>query len=269
MNEIFLMPFWVRVAIVLFLLIVVVWAVIRKKALWVLSFLPFLFRMGFRYIFLVIEIPIAGFHKKFGSGFYKIDNGMSWVGEKVDLAFARWYGAWHDAEKSSFGRRIAIYMLCTAFVVAPGFLKIEDGILKSGEAFYIGCETVVVDWLKEHEWYESAQQAVADLNAGEQPASETIEEDSIEITLIVSGVRSSLLVRSVPSMKKSKKLCRLKNGDAVFWRGELVFAEADDEHVEPWVKVVTSDGIEGWSRLFYLHPQEYQEREFEVIGKSS
>ncbi|MEY8426586.1 SH3 domain-containing protein [Lachnospiraceae bacterium 46-15] len=68
-------------------------------------------------------------------------------------------------------------------------------------------------------------------------------------------------------MKNSEKLCRLKNGDAVLWRGELVFAEADDEHVEPWVKIVTGDGIEGWSRLFYLHPEEYQGMEFEVIGK--
>ena len=82
---------------------------------------------------------------------------------------------------------------------------------------------------------------------------------------MVSGVSSSLLVRDMPSMEDCEVLERLVNGDMVIWRGEMRFSEAEDEHVEPWVKVVTEEGTEGWSRLFYLHPEEHADMEFRVV----
>lgn len=82
--------------------------------------------------------------------------------------------------------------------------------------------------------------------------------------LVVSGVSSSLLVRDIPSMNNCVVLERLGNGDKVLWTGEIQFSEAEDNHVEPWVKIVTEDGEEGWSRPFYLHPEEYVGVEFYV-----
>lgn len=74
------------------------------------------------------------------------------------------------------------------------------------------------------------------------------------------------MVRDVPSLENCAVLERLGNGDLVVWRGEMQFSEAEDDHVEPWVKIVTEEGTEGWSRLFYLHPEEYMDVEFSVGG---
>lgn len=87
----------------------------------------------------------------------------------------------------------------------------------------------------------------------------------MEITLVVSGVSSSLLVRDIPSTEDCIILGRLQNDDVVVWSGQMVFSEVDNGHVEPWVKIVTVDGVEGWSRLYYLHPEQYVDMEFQVI----
>ena len=80
---------------------------------------------------------------------------------------------------------------------------------------------------------------------------------------------SSLLVRDAPSMTDGSILGRLQNEDTVLWHGEMCFLETDNGQIEPWVKIITVDGIEGWSRLNYLHPIEYENLEFEVYLKSS
>ena len=80
----------------------------------------------------------------------------------------------------------------------------------------------------------------------------------------MSGISTSLLVRDSPSVEEGAILDRLKNGDVVIWRGEMRFSKTDDSHVEPWVKIITESGVEGWSRLFYLHPEPYADVEFWV-----
>ena len=85
----------------------------------------------------------------------------------------------------------------------------------------------------------------------------------------VPGISSSLLVRDKPSIEEGEILGRLKNEDTVIWKGELRFAKIDENSVEPWVKIITANGVEGWSRLFYFYPKSYADMEFWVtmIGK--
>ena len=65
-------------------------------------------------------------------------------------------------------------------------------------------------------------------------------------------------------MQNGTALERLHNDDVVLWNGEMIFAEAEGKHVEAWVKVTTKNGIEGWSRLYYLRPKDYEEIIFYV-----
>lgn len=35
--------------------------------------------------------------------------------------------------------------------------------------------------------------------------------------------------------------------------------------VEAWIKVITPNEIEGWSRLSYIYPKEYENKEYKII----
>lgn len=220
--------------------------------------IPFLMEKIFQCFYFLIEIPVALLHQKFGASFYKIDNWLSQTGEHVDSAIRVWYKSWHSAEKMHIRKSLLIYGVCVAFIVVPSLLKLENHILGIGETLYIRCETLFVNWLEERGWYDSA--APVALNGLESKK----KNNSCEITLVVSGVNSSLMVRDIPSTENCVILDRLQNDDIVIWGGQLVFAEAEDGHIEPWVKIITEEGAEGWSRLFYLHPEQYQDIQFYI-----
>lgn len=261
MGMFFGLPFWVRVSLMLFV-IAVLWAIFRKVICWVLSLIPYILRKIFRVFYLLIEMPIAALHKKCGSCFYKIDNMLSLIGEKTDSILHCWYMAWHYPKKIHLGIFLLVYVVCVVLIVVPSFMK-TDSNLKFGENAYMRCETRFIKWLQERELYKPTIEAY--MNQGKQIESGSVEIDSFNVTLVVSGVSSTLLVRDIPSTENCIILDRLQNNDTVIWKGQLVFSEADNSHVEPWVKVETANGIEGWCRLFYLHPDDYAEQEFYVI----
>lgn len=267
-NAFLLLPFWARVAISFFILIFIVWQFLGRPILWILSVVPFLLKKGFCLFYLLIEIPIAALHKRFGTFWGNIDNRMSEVGDKVERVIDCWYVVWHFPKKIRIKRSLIVYVLCIVLIVGPSLINVDNNILKIGETLYIRGETFCVKWLGERGMYASTVQNES--NQREQVQNEVvedkmIEEDSLEITLVVSGIKSSLLVRDIPSIENSTVLDRLHNNDSVVWRGQMVFAEADNDHVEPWVKIVTANGVEGWSRLYYLHPEQYDDIEFFVI----
>lgn len=269
MEMFFLLPFWLRAALILFLVIVLLWLALGKIILKILSVIPFLLRKVCWYIYLILETPVAMLHKKFGSVFGKMDNALSHAGERVDTVMQAWYKAWHFPDKIHFGRLLLIYGVCVIFVVFPSFVNIDNKFLSFGERTYTHYETRFASWMEKKGWYDP--EAKVAWNQEEQAEEEDLElEDEIteddfeEITLVVSGVESSLLIRDIPSVDDCAVLDRLVNEDTVIWRGQMIFAKADNDHVEPWVKVITSNDAEGWCRLFYLHPDEYEGKEFRV-----
>lgn len=254
------LPVWGRAAILLLIFLVCLWSLLRKVILWVLSMIPFLLGKLFRYIYLLFEIPVAALHKKIGAGFHKIDNCLSQIGEKVDLFMAHWYTSWHYPKKYRFGITLLVYCLCVVFVAVPSLVHTDKAIWGIGEKLYISGEIFLVKLVNKQWWNNSVDQAAA--KQQEQMEEAIAEIEPFETTLVVSGISSSLLVRDIPFLENCVVLERLGNGDKVIWRGEMQFSEAENNHVEPWVKIVTEEGIEGWSRLFYLHPEEYSEVKF-------
>lgn len=261
------LPLWGCAAIALFLVLVVFGRIFGGVLLWVMSAVPFLLGKVFRGIYLALELPVSALHKSIGGMFGKVDDQLSQMGEKLDAAISRWYAAWHSSEKCSFGRNLLIYMVCTASVALPSIIGADSRILRTGERIYSSCEAFPITRLQRQEWYVPEDQAV--LNQEEQsaaPAVEYEETETFETELTVSGISSSLLVRDKPSVEDGEILERLKNGNIVIWKGEMQFSEVNDDHrIEPWVKITTESGVEGWSRLFYLHPESYEDIAFQVI----
>lgn len=271
MKNFFLLPFWLRVVLLLLFVIVLLWSIFGKIILRILSLIPFVLKKVCWRLYLLLETPIAFLHKRFGSTFGKIDNVLLGVAEKVDTAMKNWYKAWHSPDKIHFGRLLLVYFVCVAFIVLPSFVNIDNKILRFGETTYVHYETSLADWLKEHGWYDSVIKSAWNQDETNEEdvveyEDEIIEDDFEEITLIVSGVDTSLLIRDIPSVEECTILERLQNDDMVTWEGQLTFAEAENEHIEPWVKVITASGVEGWCRLFYLHPDENESKEFRVTN---
>lgn len=60
------------------------------------------------------------------------------------------------------------------------------------------------------------------------------------------------------------ELDRVYGGDTVIWTGKMTFAEGYEGQVDLWANVITESGIEGWSRMYYLRPENYEGVEFRM-----
>lgn len=259
MDAFMTLPVWGRAAILLGLFFLILWRMVRKVILRILSVIPFLTGIVFRGIYLFPEWVVSVLHKRCGGYFFHIDNWLSHGAEQIDNRIGKWYKAWHYPGQYSFVRMLFIYLVCVILIGVPSFTKAENKLLLIGEKIYCSGENLCLTVLRRQGDAEKDRHAVKTLGQ------EIKTKSSFETILVVSGINSSLLVRDQPSLDSGVVLERLHNDDTVVWSGELCFSEADNHHVEPWVKIVTRVGNTGWSRLHYLHPQKYDDREYHVI----
>jgi len=151
-----------------------------------------------------------------------------------------------------------IYILIVCYITIPTFLEIEGTALFNGQKMYISSEATFVKWIEKHGWYNSKSiPSIYKVNSREQEA--------FNLELIVSLDDSSLSIRSAPSIKNSTILERVYKGDTIIWNGELSFGMTDYGNIEPWVKVITRSGTEGWTRLYYLYPEKYDYLKLKVL----
>lgn len=213
--------FAMRIALVMFLMIVVFWKVFGKMALRIFSVVPFLVEKAFCGLYLLVDIPVSYLHKKFGSGFGTLDNSLSAGGGKIDDVLKMWYGAWHSPKKVRMPRQLLIYILCMGVVLGPAFFKLDEK-WRIGENLYIAGETSVINWFEQRGIYDAADVP----NVGE----EIIEKKSglEETVFVVSGVNNSLLVRDIPDTENCMVLDRLKNDDEAILTGDMTFAETEN-----------------------------------------
>lgn len=256
----FALPLWSRVLVFLALLFLIWWR-LGKPILWILSIVPYIFGKLFSVIYYIIEVPIDMLHKKFGAIFYKVDNGLAYIGSKIISFFEKWYRYWHEQYKFHLGSTILVFFICYSIIVMPSWIRFENELLSKGKELYLSGENACIEYFEIKT--ENTKQKNIQNVAEEQIERDVQRKEKKSINLVVSGVNSSLLVRDVPEMD-GIALERLHNGDVVIWYGELIFEEAEGEHIEAWVKVKTTDSIEGWSRLLYLHPVDYKDKMFYV-----
>lgn len=257
-NFLLQLPIVMRVIVFLFIPLMIC-ILCRKLIIRALSIVPFMMQRLFRVFYLLVEVPVDLMHRKFGASFYNLDNGISHIGKQIDIKLEQWFSAWYFSEGIQIGKIIVCYVASVVLVVFPSLCKIEEGILTVGEKAFLHCENEIVSWLDERGWYEDTTTAVSAVEVIEMMK----EERSFQEDLIVFGVKSSLLVRDMPAVKGTT-LAKLYNDDVVLWKGQMMFGEADNQRIEAWVKITTKDGIEGWCRLHYVRPQQYQEREYLV-----
>lgn len=262
MADILSLTICVRAALILAIPLLI-WLILGRCILWVASLCPFTLRNIFQFFYEFVETLVAFVHGRIGADFYKTSNMLSAGGKKINTKLSNWYQAWHKPQKAYRGIAVFIYLLCISLIGLSSLFGSNSSFLDFFQNRYLSCEESLVGWFEKQGWYEP--EADLAMNNGELVETESaINEEYLEVILNVSGVKSSLLVRDSPSMEAEEKLGRLYNGDQVIWNGQLVFSRGENDRVEPWVKIVTSDGIEGWSRMLYLLPEGYENIMFHV-----
>lgn len=262
------MPTPIRAA-VLMLSFLLLWAILGKKILFILSIIPWILQWIFKKIYTLVELPFSTLHRRLGGIFYGIENRLSKVGKGIDKNIFKWYSFWHNADTNYFGKVFLICFIMLIYISLPQFIKTEHIIINFGEKLYLAGESNIVTLLVKQDSFDSSKSVAANFEGQDSETdydssyANLPAENDFEERLIVAGLKTSLLLRDIPSVQNSVALARLHNGDIVIWKGQLVFSEVDGR-VEPWVKITTSEGVEGWSRLLYLHPEIYENIEFNI-----
>lgn len=243
-------PITVRAAILLAVPLVC-WWILSKPILYTLSFLPYVLKKLSCLLYLLLEWPLSILHKAIGGHIAQASNGLARGAQKVFFVLDRWYQLWHSPKKKYVGQSILLYLLCLGLVSAPVVFKSESAsFLSKGQTLYLETEGKLVCWLEEHGQY-SPFPALDDQMA--EPLDEPQQMPTIPLS--VFGTSVSLAVREFPTTQNSTTLSTVGNGEIVFWTGELTFGIAEGK-TEPWAKVITETGEEGWVRLRFLQPTE-------------
>ena len=262
-NYLIDLPFGLRVAIVLFFLIFVVWKLLGKRILWIFSIIPLLLKQIFRVLYLVIQTILDILHKKIGWIFATADEKFAEMGEKADAKLEKWYQQWQGVQKPKFKECFLIYAICCLLIILPSYIKTDNKVVKAGESIFFSCEEVILKYLSKCKWYNSQEELTLGEDWFQKASVDNIKKNEFGVALIVSGLNSTLLVRDIPDKENSEVLGNLYNNDYVIWTGEMAFSYVDNR-VEPWAKIIMEDGTTGWSRMDYLYPLEYEKTVYYV-----
>lgn len=250
-------PFGIRVAIVLFLAIFVIWKLLGSKILWILSFIPFLVRKISLGLYVLIQEVLHILHKRIGWIFGTADREFVNVGKGIDERIGIWHNKWKTASKPKWKSCLLAYIIGCVIIIVPSYLKIDSKIIKAGENGFLLCEEIFQKQIAKSEWYDPQKKST--LGEGLFKASDAGNawKSGFETTLMVAGLNSSLLVRDIPEVENSVILDRLYNDDCVTWNGEIAYSYVENR-VEPWAKITMENGTMGWSRMDYLYPVQYE-----------
>ena len=243
------------------------WLLVGRIILWIMSGIPFLLLRLHRLIYCIVQIPISFLHKKFGSALYKADNGVAVIGVHIEDLLQKWYIRWHAKGKTNKKIEILCFIVIYIIIVVPPKVFSNDSVLCIPGNVYCEEESKLVNKIEAGQRKKVITDISEEVMQNEDETFEVTEPDLIELQVV--GIRTALLIRDVPSVERGIALERLKNNDVVKWSGQLIFAETEDNHKEAWVKIISQNGIEGWSRLDYLCPTHYETEEYQVKVKST
>ena len=263
-NAALTLPLWKRAAVGIFVIIFLGWQLLRRPIFLVFSFIPLLIRGIFRLVYLLIETILSEFHKRLGRNFFVISNKIIDSCEKLDMHLKKWYERWHFNKKFLWKRWFLFSLIFYLYVITPEFVKINSPMFNWGWNTYLKLEAICIDTLKRWEIYDLEKMDEHTRESHEEE--EILHQEKISISLLVPNNISSLAIRDYPSTETGTIVGTIKAGEKVTWTGEMIFAQNQEGQVRPWVKIVTNNGIEGWSSLLYLQPEIYQDVVFEVTN---
>lgn len=244
-------PIYIRAAVLLILLLIL-WRVFGKVIVWILSLIPFLLQRAFIMFYLIVKLPITMIHKGCGGLFYLVDNMWSDIGERIDAKLSKWYKKWHTEYTYNLRTSLVGGLLFYGCVVVSMSIESEIPVLNVIKDAYCSSETFLKQKLED-----------ADNTNSDYYGWLGRDEDKNQVELRVYNVNTTLYVRDIPDKENGQALDKLYTGDRVIWTGKMTFVEWGGNK-EVLIKVITEDGIEGWSLFDYFQPSDETQGEISV-----
>lgn len=135
---------------ILFLL----WCILGRLILKILSILPWLLKNFFVGIYTVIEIPISILHKKYGSIFGVIDQGLTSITKKVYDLMDSLYLKTKKPHTIYAGWLLIVCLVIVAYLLIPIAANLREKPFTFWQQSYIDKETVAVQWMEDKGWFE-------------------------------------------------------------------------------------------------------------------
>lgn len=149
-----------RTACVFFFSVFLLGLLVGKYLLHLLSFVPFLLDKLLRGIYILIELPVNTFHRKFGGNFYDIENAIARAAEKMESLLIRWHNRWLHA-KTSILLVLAIYLGTVLFTgVIPLLAGTMNAPIAKGGRLYLQLESKLIERAEDHGWYVTPEKII-------------------------------------------------------------------------------------------------------------
>lgn len=250
----------IRAALIIALFIIIFWWGFGKIIIRFVSFLPYLLRVVFKRIYLLIEIPVCWIHDRAGSFFHDIDNGLACGGDKIDTFLKQWFTCWRYPQKRHIVLSVTVYCVLLIWICIPWHAENADEKSFSGQSVYLSLENKLMYLLETHNLYREQMEQIGEIENYGEPEQLKEKNDIEGIVMKVITQKDPLCIRDIPSTENCEILKSIEKESTVFWKGDMAFGSGSNGNIEPWIKVETLDGTTGWARLKYLCPE--NEREF-------
>lgn len=150
-DSILSLPIGVRAALLLSI-IFLLWLILTKPILKILSIVPWILKKLFWHIYIFFEIPISMLHRKYGNGFGVIDQGLTSFSEKI-CNFMDILRKKMIYPKTIFGKQcFVVYLILCAYLIIPIWTHLDEKPFTFWYQSYIDKETSVVDWMDSKGW---------------------------------------------------------------------------------------------------------------------
>lgn len=252
-SHFFLADIRIRAAVLIALFIILFWWILGKLIIRLAALFPYLLKKIFIVIYLLIEALVCWIHERTGSFFYRIDNGLSDTGKKVDILLERWYKSWRNPVNNHIALSVVIYGILVIWVCASPYTEAKSF---NGQAVYLKVENKLTDWLEEHNLYDcQIEETIKD----EKLALE--EKEPIYIQLNELG-KSGANIRSEPNLEYDNNIIGGVNAES-----EMRYCdEWTQDGKRYWVRVyVLDDDVEGWLSGNLVEKEQLEE----ITGEST
>jgi hypothetical protein len=130
------------------------WLIFGRLILKLLSIVLWLFQKVFIGLYQLLEIPISALHRKFGTSFEIIDQGLTTFAEKVCAFTEMIYGKMKKPESILGGKLFGIYILMCAYFLVPLWANLTEKPFTFWQKAYVKNEASVVSLMERKGWID-------------------------------------------------------------------------------------------------------------------
>lgn len=135
-------------------IIILMWCVLGQILLNIASVLLLPLKYFFMGIYMLFEIPVSILHKKFGSIFGKIDQGLTTVTEKLCVFTEKLRNKMKNPQTIYRKWFCVAYLIIAAYLLIPIAANLTEKPFTFWQEAYVKKETAFIQWMDDNGWFD-------------------------------------------------------------------------------------------------------------------